>query len=457
MMTPMAPSSETPHGHSPHTEVPHPQPVNPHLRETPDWYADGARNIWLPYTQMKTTPAPLPAVATHGSRIRLADGRELIDGIASWWTACHGYNHPAIADAVRTQLDAMPHVMLGGLVHEPALRLAKRLAGLLPEDLDRVFFTESGSVSVEVAMKVAVQYHRNRGQADKNHFVSFLGGYHGDTFAAMSVADPEEGMHSLFTGVLRQEHVVPVPRTKVECADFAAFLMRERHRLAGVLIEPLVQGAGGMVFHDGETLRAIRDACSAADVLLIADEIFVGFGRTGSLFACPSVGVTPDILTLSKALTGGTCPLAATVVRESIFEAFYSDEIEHALMHGPTYMGHAMGCAAALASLDLFESEPRVAQARAMEGALKDGLLPLAALEGVRDVRIRGAIGVVQLEDIGDVERWKEKFLDEGVWVRPFRDIVYVTPALNIDSDDLGTLLQAIRRVCHDLARPAAR
>lgn len=420
-------------------------PENPNLGDAPAWY-DDVRHIWLPYTQMKTTATPLPVASTEGSRITLSDGRELIDGIASWWTACHGYNHPHIRQALIEQLATMPHVMLGGLVHEPALRLARRLADLTPGSLERVFFSESGSVSVEVAMKIAIQYHRQRGHAGRTRFVSFLGGYHGDTLGTMAVADPEEGMHSLFKGVLREEKVVTLPRTPDEMREFASALVRERDSIAAVLIEPRVQGAGGMLFHDPEVLQGIRRACDEADVLLIADEIFVGFGRLGELFACNSAGVVPDIMTLSKALTGGTLPLAATVVAREVFAAFWSERSEDALMHGPTYMGNALACAAANASLDLFETEDRVEEARSMESTLEEHLAPLRNVAGVRDVRCLGAIGVVQLEKPGDLESLKARFVREGVWVRPFRDIVYVTPALNMNEADLHTLLGAVDR-----------
>ncbi|MEM6959091.1 MAG: adenosylmethionine--8-amino-7-oxononanoate transaminase [Myxococcota bacterium] len=427
-------------------KVPKRPAPHPLVSEAPPWYEAGLPHIWLPYTQMKTTPAPLPVRSASGSRITLSNGRELIDGIASWWTACHGYAHPALVAAMQAQLAQLPHMMFGGLVHEPALKLAARLAQLLPGDLSRTFFSDSGSVSVEVAMKVAIQHHRQAGHRERNRFVSFLGGYHGDTLGTMAVADPEEGMHALFRPVLRREHVVPLPKTPATQADFARFLQREKD-IAAVVIEPRVQGAGGMRFHSAETLRAIADACTKAGVLLIADEIFVAFGRTGSLFACETAGVTPDIITLSKALTGGMSPLAATVVRESVAESFWSDDPMDALMHGPTYMAHALGCAAANASLDLFEREPRIAQVAAIEAQLREGLEPLRELHNVADVRVLGAIGVVQLEDPGDLEHWKLALLKEGVWVRPFRDILYLTPALTIDESDLEALIGAIGRV----------
>ena len=410
----------------------------------PGWYSSGLPHIWLPYTQMKTTPPPLAVARTHGSRIVLADGRELIDGIASWWTACHGYNHPAIRDAVRAQLDAMPHVMFGGLVHEPALTLARRLTALLPSGLDRVFFTDSGSVAVEVAMKMAVQYWLNRGERGRTRVLAFKGGYHGDTFATMAVCDPDEGMHSLFAGVLPEHPVVALPRTDESIAAFDRFLEQHAGTLAAILVEPLVQGAGGMLFHASAVLRHLRRAADRYGLLLIFDEIFTGFGRTGTMFACEQAGVTPDIITLSKALTGGTMALAATIASRSVFDAFWSDNKLHALMHGPTYMANALACAAANASLDLFAQEPRLAEVAAISAALARGLEPCRGMPGVRDVRVLGAIGVVALDRIEAIDALKARFVAAGVWVRPFRNIVYLTPAITIDPDDLDVLIRAV-------------
>jgi len=415
-----------------------------------DWYESGLDHIWLPYTQMKTTPPPLAVARTHGSRIVLADGRELIDGIASWWTACHGYNHPAIRDAVRAQLDAMPHVMFGGLVHEPALTLARKLTALLPGGLDRVFFSDSGSVAVEVAMKMAVQYWLNRGERGRTQVLAFKGGYHGDTFATMAVCDPDEGMHSLFAGVLPKHPVIALPRCEESVEAFDRFLGRHAGTLAAILVEPLVQGAGGMLFHDAAVLRRLRAAADRYGLLLIFDEIFTGFGRTGTLFACEQAGVTPDIVALSKALTGGTMALAATVARRAVFEAFWSDDPAHALMHGPTYMGNALACAAANASLDLFAREPRLAQVAAISAGLARGLEPCRALPRVRDVRVMGAIGVVELDRIDGINALKARFVEAGVWVRPFRSIVYLTPAFTIGAEDLAVLTEAVVGVLRD-------
>jgi adenosylmethionine-8-amino-7-oxononanoate aminotransferase len=410
----------------------------------PDWYARGLAHLWLPYTQMKTAAEPLAAIATQGSRIVLADGRVLIDGNASWWTACHGYNHPHIAEAVARQLQAMPHVMLGGIVHEQATTLARRLSSILPAGLEHVFLSDSGSVAVEVAMKMAAQYWRNRGIPKRTHFLAFRGAYHGDTFATMSVCDPEEGMHTLFSGILPQQVIADLPRDEESAAALDAILSRHADTLAGIIVEPLIQGAGGMLFHDAECLRRLRQLADAYGLLLIFDEIFTGFARTGTLFAYDAAEVTPDIVTLGKGLSGGTLPLAATIASARIFDSFWSDDPAHALMHGPTFMGNALACAAANASLDLFEREPRCLQAAEIGKRMARGLGPCIALPGVRDVRVRGAVGVVELDDIGDLNLLKQRFVAAGVFIRPFRNIVYLTPALTIPEDDLDTLMAAI-------------
>ena len=413
---------------------------------SPDWLTRGFPHLWLPYAQMKTAPTPLPVVGAVGARLQLADGRELVDGISSWWTVCHGYNHPHIREAVAAQLRQVPHVMLGGLATEPTLRLARRLAALLPGDLSHVFFSESGSVSVEIAMKMAVQYWINQGSSGRHRFVSFRYGYHGDTLAAMSVCDPEEGMHGLFKGYLPEQIIAEVPRTKDQQAEFTRLLRAHRDEVAAVIIEPLVQGAGGMKMYEPEVLRFLRRACDEAGCLLILDEIMTGFGRVGPMFACAEAEIVPDIITLSKALTGGTLPLAATIARAHVFEAFLSDDPGKALMHGPTYMGNALACAAAHASLDLFEREPRLAQVRAIEAQLRAELKPCRHLNGVVDVRVRGALGVVQLAKAGDGPWFRPRFLEDGVWIRPFGDIVYVAPPFVISSAELAQLTRAIVR-----------
>jgi adenosylmethionine---8-amino-7-oxononanoate aminotransferase len=411
--------------------------------------ARGVPHLWLPYQAMKSA-LPLAVVRTDGCRIVLADGRTLVDGIASWWTACHGYNHPHIRAAVARQLETMPHVMLGGLVHEPAATLAARLAALLPDDLDHVFFSDSGSVAVEVALKMATQYWLNRGVAGRHRFVAFKGGYHGDTTGAMAVSDPKEGMHALFAGLLPRHDSLELPRDEESAARLERHLERHANEIAGMIVEPLVQGAGGMLFHDTGVLRRLRALADRFGLLLIFDEIFTGFGRTGAMFACEAAGVVPDIITLSKALTGGTLPLAATVARGRVFAAFDSDDPRHALMHGPTFMANALACAAANASLDLFAREPRLAQVAALEEALAAGLAPCRACPGVVDVRVKGAIGVVELQSLSDPDALRARFVAEGVWIRPFGRIVYLTPAFTIEGEALATLTGAIHRVLRD-------
>jgi adenosylmethionine-8-amino-7-oxononanoate aminotransferase len=396
---------------------------------------------------MQTARPSLPIARTEGSRIFLEDGRVLIDGIASWWTACHGYNHPHIRQAVARQLEVMPHVMFGGLGHEPAYTLATRLAALLPGSLNRVFFTDSGSVAVEVAIKIAVQARLNRGERGRTKILAFAGGYHGDTLGTMAICDPEEGMHSLFTGLLPEHPVIPLPRDAESIAAFDAFLERHAATLAAIIVEPLVQGAGGMVFHAPAVLGHLRAAATHYGLSLIFDEIFTGFGRTGTMFAFEQAGVVPDIITLSKALTGGTSPLAVTIATDELFEAFLSDSPATALMHGPTFMANPLGCAAANASLDLFEREPRLAQVAGIAAQLAAELEACRDLPGVVDVRVHGAIGVVQLAGIADPAALRARLVARDVWIRPFRDIVYLTPALTVTPAELTRLTGAIRHV----------
>src|SRR6266540_2267226 len=357
----------------------------------PAWYEAGLAHVWLPYAQMKTARAPLPVARTHGSRIVLADGRELIDGIASWWTACHGYNHPHIRQAVERQLALMPHVMFGGLAHEQALTLAGRLAALMPGDLNRVFFSESGSVAVEIAMKMALQFWLNRGMRKRRKFLAFKGGYHGDTIGAMAVCDPDAGMHARFRGVLPEHCVVGLPESEESAANFARCFERHAEELAGIIVEPLVQGAGGMRFHSPSVLQRLREAANRCELVLIFDEIFTGFGRTGRLLAC----------------------------------------------------------AAANASLDLFEREPRLRQVADIATALEHGLAPCRGLPGVKDVRVKGAIGVVELDRIDDLESLRVRFVEEGVFVRPFGSIIYLTPAFTISAEELARLMEAVVNVVH--------
>jgi adenosylmethionine---8-amino-7-oxononanoate aminotransferase len=424
--------------------------VTPTGGARPQWYDRGWPHMWLPYAQMKTATPPLAVASTQGSRIVLADRRELIDGIASWWTACHGYNHPHIRIAVMRQLEIMPHVMFGGLVHEQAMTLARRLTDLLPKGLDRVFFSDSGSVSVEVALKMAVQFWLNRGVRGRTRFLAFKGGYHGDTTGAMSVCDPEAGMHSLFHPLLPEHFIVDLPRDENSIAKFEQLLERHAEELAAIIVEPLVQGAGGMRFHEPAVLRRLRAAADRYDLLLIFDEIFTGFGRTGMMFAFETAGSIPDIITLSKALTGGTAALAATIARQKVFDAFWSDEPKHALMHGPTYMANALACSAANASLDLFDREPRLQQVGAISAALKRDLEECRGLPHVKDVRVLGAIGVVELDGIDDLDAVRQRFVAEGAFVRPFGSVIYLTPAFTIGEEDLAALTSTVVKIVRE-------
>jgi adenosylmethionine-8-amino-7-oxononanoate aminotransferase len=341
----------------------------------------------------------------------------------------------------------MPHVMFGGLVHEQALTLARRLTEKLSNGLQRVFFSDSGSVAVEVAMKMAVQYWLNQGVQGRTRFVAFRGAYHGDTTGAMSVCDPDEGMHRLFNELVPEQIILDLPHNDESAAELDRLLASRAEEIAGIIVEPLVQGAGGMLFHDASVLKRLRALADRYQLLLIFDEIFTGFGRTGSMFACEAANVVPDIITLSKALTGGTLPLAATVAQRRVFDAFWSDDPAHALMHGPTYMGNALACAAANASLDLFEREPRLDQVRTIAAELMRGLEPCRELARVRDVRVRGAIGVVQLDRIDDHHALRQRFVEEGTFIRPFGNIIYLTPAFTVTSDELAKLTETVVKV----------
>ncbi len=411
---------------------------------SPEWYREGVAHVWHPYTQMRTAAPPLPVIETNGVRLKLADGTELIDGIGSWWTACHGYNHPHVVAAMTRQLEVMPHVMFGGLGHEPAYRLAARLAALLPGDLDHVFFADSGSVAVEIALKMALQYWLNRGQDGRTRFLAFSRGYHGDTWGAMSVTDPDDGMHRVFKEQFQGRYVLALPETAEELNAIDAFLAGNRDTLAAMIIEPIVQGAGGMRFHGADILGELYRLAQRHDVLFIADEIFTGFGRTGTLFASEQADVVPDIMCLGKGMTGGTVSLAATVARTHVYEAFLSDDPEKALMHGPTYMANPVACAAANASLDLFETEPRLDQVRAIEEHMMGALEACRGLEHVVDVRVKGAIGVVQVDELRNPDWLRQRFVERGLWLRPFGDIVYATPAFVIGDEDLAQLTGTI-------------
>jgi adenosylmethionine-8-amino-7-oxononanoate aminotransferase len=417
-----------------------------------EWRALSARHLWLPYAQMKTTPEPLLVERAEGVRFSLADGRVLVDGVSNWWTACHGHGHPALLGAVERQLRRLPHVMLGGLAAEPTDRLARRLAALLPGRLRHVFFSESGSVAVEVGLKIALQFWRQQGEPARRRFVCFRHGYHGDTFAAMSICDPEEGMHALFAGAFPEQILAELPRTPAQARDLDARLAAHAGEIAAIVVEPLAQCAGGMKLHEPEVLRRVADCARRHGALLLLDEIATGFGRTGTLFACEQAEVVPDVIALGKALTGGVLPLAATVASDEVFASFWSDDESFALMHGPTYSGHALACAAADASLDLFEKEPRLAQVAAIEERLRAGLEVCRALPRVADVRVLGALGAVQLEGALDLAALRARFVELGTWVRPFGDVVYLAPPFVIGPEDLDLLIAAVVQVVRERA-----
>ena len=403
--------------------------------------------LWMPYCQMKTAMPPIEVESTEGVTLRLKDGRELIDGISSWWTACHGYNHPKIVEAMIEQAKKMPHVMLGGIVHDQAIRLADRLATCLEGDGNRVFLSDSGSVAVEVAMKIAMQHWANRspsGTTSRNKFVSFQNAYHGDTTGAMSVCDPDDSMHANFKGFLLEQFPQPIPETDELEAAFDSFVGQQKEQLAAVIIEPLVQMAAGMRFHSTEALQRIERVCRKHDLLLIADEVATGFGRTGSMFAYQQAGIHPDILCVGKGLTGCSVGLAATIATAKVYEPFHSDRWEAALMHGPTFMGNPIACAAANASLDLFGQEARLDQVSAIESSLRERLAVLIDCQNVESVSCLGAVGAVRMENEIDVSKAVAGFVDQGVWIRPIRDSVYLAPAFTIEESELGKLCDSV-------------
>lgn len=405
-------------------------------------------SLWYPYAQMKTMAPPLEVASAHGAVLQLTDGRQLIDSISSWWCVIHGYNHPVINAAITEQLTHMSHVMLGGLTHEPARKLADKLVAITPDGLNHVFFGDSGSVGVEIALKMAIQYHKNLGTSanqNKTQILALEKAYHGDTIGAMSVCDPVEGMHSLFAGLLPQQRFLPAPIGGFDADEVAtlhnlkllkAMLDEHAHSLAAMIVEPLMQAAGGFNFYSPNYLTQARTLCDEHDVLLIFDEVATGFGRTGTLFAADQTGITPDIMVLGKGLTAGYAGHSAVLATDRVFDAFLGDEEGKSFMHGPTFMGNPMACTIALAGIELFERENRLARIAEIQTILQERILPIAGKD-VKDTRVLGATGVVEVHHADALKGLQDFAASRGVWLRPFLTYAYTMPPYVISDGQL--------------------
>jgi adenosylmethionine-8-amino-7-oxononanoate aminotransferase len=415
------------------------------------------QHIWHPYSSMLSPPPVYPVVAAAGTRLTLADGRELVDGMSSWWSAIHGYNQPRLNGAAHRQLDRFAHVMFGGLTHLPAIELCRRLVEMTPAPLSKVFLSDSGSVAVEVALKMAVQYWQARQRPEKHKLVALRGGYHGDTCGAMAVCDPVTGMHEIFSQVLPRQFFVPRPQCRFaeawdenDIKPLAELLAAHHQEIAALILEPIVQGAGGMWFYSPHYLRRARELCDTHDILLIADEIATGFGRTGKMFACEHGGIVPDILCLGKALTGGYLSLAATLTTATIAETISAGGAG-CFMHGPTFMGNPLACRVACESIDLLLASPWQERIKAIAGKLSIGLAGCRELAVVKDVRVLGAIGVIELHEAPDHRALQQRFVDQLVWIRPFGRLIYLMPAYIIGEDDLDYLIEKVVAVVGEL------
>lgn len=411
------------------------------------------RKVWLPYAQMQTAPALLPVTSAKGAVFTLQDGRELVDGISSWWSVIHGYSEPSINAAAKDQIDQFSHIMMCGLGNDPAERLAEALVEITPEPLQHVFFSDSGSVGVEVAMKMAVQYWGNQGQP-KSRFLAFRNAYHGDTTACMSVADPSEGMHATFRGLAPEQIFASMPNDCGECgggcghlAEVESLLAQHQHELAAVIIEPLIQCAGGFRQNSPAFLRALRKLCDRYDTLLIFDEVATGFGRTGTMFAMDRAQVCPDLLVLAKGLTCGYSAHAATLASRRVYDGFAPGSADPAFMHGPTFMGNALACRIALAGLELFRTQPRLAQVGRIENQLRSGLSNFS-VPGVVDTRVLGAIGVIEVDSPQRLAGVQAFAMERGVWLRPFDRYLYTMPPYIVSPQDMDRVIQTMRAWC---------